>query len=141
MPSQHLTFPSRIRVIRTFVQGLNAGAKRARMFDDETRYRLLKRLEADPDVSQRELARELGISLGKLNYCLRAVIEKGWVKASNFKNSGNKKAYAYYLTPRGMEEKAQVTMRYLKRKLRERDEIREEIERLRREVKAVEDTA
>lgn len=109
------------------------------MFDDETRYHLLKRLEANPDVSQRDLARELGISLGKVNYCLRAIIDKGWVKAVNFKNSGNKKAYAYYLTPRGMEEKAQVTMRYLKRKLQEHDDIREEIERLRREVKAIED--
>lgn len=110
------------------------------MLDDEMRYRLLKRLQADSDVSQRALARELGISLGKLNYCLRAVIEKGWVKAANFKNSSNKKAYAYYLTPQGIEEKARVTGRFLKRKLQEYEAIECEIEQLRREVKEASQT-
>lgn len=104
------------------------------MLDDATRYRLLKRLHADPDVSQRALAKELGISLGKLNYCLRAVIAKGWVKAVNFKNSSNKKAYAYYLTPQGIDEKARVTGRFLKRKLQEYEAIEREIEELRLEA-------
>jgi EPS-associated MarR family transcriptional regulator len=104
------------------------------MLDDETRYRLLKRLQADPDVSQRALAQELGISLGKLNYCLRAVIDKGWVKAANFRNSRNKKAYAYYLTPQGIDEKARVTGRFLKRKIAEYEAVQREIEELRREV-------
>jgi EPS-associated MarR family transcriptional regulator len=104
------------------------------MLDDETRYRLLKRLQADPDVSQRALAQELGISLGKLNYCLRAVIAKGWVKAANFRNSRNKKAYAYYLTPQGIEEKARVTGRFLRRKIAEYEAVQREIEELRREV-------
>lgn len=104
------------------------------MLDDETRYRLLKRLQADPSVSQRALAQELGISLGKLNYCLRAVIAKGWVKAANFRNSRNKKAYAYYLTPQGIEEKARVTGRFLKCKIAEYEAVQREIEELRREV-------
>lgn len=106
------------------------------MLDDATRYRLLKRLHADPDVSQRALAKELGISLGKLNYCLRAVIDKGWVKAANFKNSRNKKAYAYYLTPQGIEEKARITGHFLKRKLAEYEAVQREIAELRREVQA-----
>ncbi len=110
------------------------------MLDDETRYRLLKILEIDPDVSQRVLARELGISLGKVNYCLRAVIEKGWVKAGNFRNSKNKKAYAYFLTPHGLEEKARTTMRFLNRKLYEQEEIKRQIEELRREVHALGET-
>lgn len=104
------------------------------MLDDATRYRLLKRLHADPDVSQRALAKELGISLGKLNYCLQAVIAKGWVKAGNFTRSGNKQAYVYYLTPQGLEEKARVTVRFLKRKLQEYEALEREIEELRREV-------
>lgn len=106
------------------------------MADEETNYRLLKHLEAHPDVSQRALAAELGMSLGKLNYCLRAVIEKGWVKAGNFKNSKNKRAYAYYLTPQGIEEKARVTARFLRRKLREYEDMEREIEELRRELAA-----
>src|SRR5690606_3610546 len=104
------------------------------MLDDATRYRLLKRLHADPDVSQRALAKELGISLGKLNYCLRAVIAKGWVKASNFTHSRNKQAYVYYLTPQGLEEKARVTVHFLKRKLQEYEALEREIEELRKEV-------
>lgn len=106
------------------------------MLDDATRYRLLKRLHADPDVSQRALAKELGISLGKLNYCLRAVIAKGWVKASNFTHSRNKQAYVYYLTPQGLEEKARVTVHFLKRKLAEYEAVQREIAELRREVQA-----
>jgi EPS-associated MarR family transcriptional regulator len=112
-------------------------ATECRMLDDQTRYRLLKCLQANPDVSQRALAQELGVSLGKLNYCLRAIIDKGWVKAVNFKNSSNKKTYAYYLTPQGIEEKARVTGRFLKRKMQEYESIEREIEQLRREVKAI----
>ena len=108
------------------------------MIDDETRYRLLKRLESNPDVSQRALAQELGVSLGKLNYCLRAVIDKGWVKAANFKNSTNKRAYAYYLTPKGIEEKARVTARFLRRKLQEYEAMQQQIEELRRELRDLE---
>ena len=104
------------------------------MLSDEYRYRILKHLEADPEISQRELAKALGISLGRANYCIRALIEKGFVKANNFRNSGNKSAYAYYLTPRGFEEKARVTVQFLKRKVAEYEALKGEIESLRREA-------
>ncbi|GGX60261.1 MarR family EPS-associated transcriptional regulator [Saccharospirillum salsuginis] len=104
------------------------------MLNDEIRYKLLKLLESNPNLSQRELAKELGISLGKVNYCLKAVLERGWIKAENFKSSTNKLAYAYVLTPRGLEEKAAVTVRFLKRKLDEHQMIEDEIKRLRSEV-------
>ena len=102
--------------------------------DDSTNYHLLKTLESNPELTQRELAREMGISLGKANYCLRALTDKGLVKARNFRNSRNRSAYAYFLTPKGMEEKARVTCRFLKRKLREYEELKQEIEELRREA-------
>ena len=81
--------------------------------DDELRYRLLKRLEANPQASQRELARELGISLGKTHYALRALIERGWVKVGNFQRSTNKTSYLYKLTPTGIAEKAGAARRFL----------------------------
>ena len=104
------------------------------MLSDELRYRLLKRLEADPHLSQRELARELGISLGKANYCLKALIEKGWIKADNFKNSRHKMAYRYLLTPAGIREKAQVTVRFLQKKQAEYATLEREIAELRCEI-------
>ena len=102
---------------------------------DEVRYRLLTHLARHPDASQRELASELGISLGKVNYCLHALMEKGLVKARNFKNSRNKSAYAYILTRKGLEEKIDVTSSFLRRKLAEYDDIAAEIERLTAEVR------
>lgn len=105
-----------------------------KILDDNARYKLLKLLEKDPNLSQRELAKELGISLGKVNYCLKALIEKGWVKAGNFQKNENKKAYAYMLTPKGLREKAQVTLRFLKRKQQDYDELLDEISRLKQEV-------
>jgi MarR family transcriptional regulator, temperature-dependent positive regulator of motility len=101
----------------------------------EVHYRLLKLLEAKPHLSQRALARELGISLGKINYCIAAVIEKGWVKAQNFRDSQNKLAYAYLLTPRGIEQKAALTTNFLRRKIAEYDSLKEEIAQLQREVR------
>ena len=101
----------------------------------DTHYKILKALEANPEISQRELADELGISLGKANYCLKALIEKGWVKANNFKNSNNKLAYIYLLTPKGMERKTHLTMQFLKRKVSEYEALKEEIEQLENEVK------
>jgi EPS-associated MarR family transcriptional regulator len=94
----------------------------------------MRALEERPEVSQRELARELGLSLGKTNYCLRALIEKGWVKARNFRDSGNKLAYAYVLTPSGLRAKASATLEFLVRKQREFAALEAEIERLRLEV-------
>lgn len=104
------------------------------MLDDETHYKILKLLQEDPHISQRALAEVLGVSLGKTNYCLKALIGRGLVKARNFRNSSNKAAYAYFLTPMGMEEKAKVTARFLKRKMAEYETLREEIKSLRREV-------
>lgn len=101
----------------------------------ETRYRLLKHLAEHPDASQRDLATSLGISLGKANYCLRALVEKGLVKARNFRSSHRKSAYAYILTPPGIEEKAQVTYDFLRRKLAEYDVLVDEIQRLSAEVR------
>lgn len=104
------------------------------MLSDEVRYNLLKLLEESPTMSQRDVARHLGISLGKVNYCLKSLVGKGWIKATNFKNSRNKAAYAYYLTPRGIEEKTRVTTRFLQLKMREYEELRADIERIRAEV-------
>jgi EPS-associated MarR family transcriptional regulator len=101
------------------------------LLSDEVRYRILKLLEENPRLSQRELARELGMSLGRANYCLRSLIGKGWIKVANFKNSRNKAAYMYLLTPRGIQHKAEVTLRFLQRKTREYEELRAEIERVR----------
>ena len=107
------------------------------MLTDEYRYRILKLLEADPQASQRRIADELGISLGRVNYCLQALIEKGLIKVNNFRNSANKRAYLYLLTPRGIEEKATVTARFLRRKLDEYETLKRELEELQREASAV----
>ena len=104
------------------------------MLTDEYRYRILKLLEADPHASQRRIADELGISLGRVNYCLKALIEKGLVKVNNFRNSANKRAYLYLLTPRGIEERAVVTARFLSRKLSEYETLKRELEELQREA-------
>lgn len=106
------------------------------MLTDEYRYKILKRLEVEPEVSQRELARELGISLGKVNYCLNALIEIGLVKANNFRQSQNKKGYIYLLTPSGVEEKAKITMRFLKFKLAEFEAIKAEIQQLQNDIES-----
>jgi EPS-associated MarR family transcriptional regulator len=104
------------------------------LLTDETRYRILKLLEADPRASQRRIATELGISLGRVNYCIQALVDKGLVKVNNFRQSTNKRAYLYLLTPRGIEEKTRVTLRFLDRKLREYDTLKRELEELRREA-------
>jgi len=106
----------------------------AGMVTDEVHYKILKILETAPDISQRDLARELGVSVGKANYCLRALMTKGLIKANNFKNSRNKKAYMYLLTPRGIVEKTHVTSRFLQRKMAEYEALRQEIETLKQEV-------
>ena len=106
------------------------------MLTDEYRYKILKELQQDPDISQRELAKRLDISLGKANFCLKALIEKGLIKAENFKNSTNKVGYLYLLTPKGIEEKVSLTQRFLQRKLKEYEALEKEIEQLRKEVKS-----
>jgi EPS-associated MarR family transcriptional regulator len=109
-------------------------AAQNRLMTDEIQHRLFKILAENPHINQRELSRSLGISLGKANYCLKALIEKGWVKAQNFKNNKNKLSYAYLLTPSGLKEKARVTLRYLERKMAEYDELKAAVEELKREV-------
>jgi len=104
------------------------------MIDDETHYKILKLLQEDPHISQRALAEVLGVSLGKTNYCLKALIGRGLVKAKNFRNSNNKAAYAYFLTPGGIEEKARITIRFLKRKMAEHETLEREIIALRHEL-------
>ena len=107
------------------------------MLTEELRFRIIRHLEADPHLSQRALAKELGISLGKVNYCLQALMQKGWIKAGNFHHSKNKRLYVYVLTPRGIEEKAKATVRFLQRKLQENEAIVAEIEQLREEIAAM----
>jgi EPS-associated MarR family transcriptional regulator len=104
------------------------------MLTDEYRYKILKLVSDQPDISQRELAQHLGISLGKVNYCIKALIEKGLLKANNFRNSKNKLAYMYLLTPNGVEEKTNITMRFLQYKINEYETLRAEIESLRQEA-------
>ena len=104
------------------------------MLTDEYRYKILKILETNPEISQRDLAHELGISLGRVNFCLKALIEKGLLKATNFRNSRNKLAYMYLLTPSGIEEKSVITARFLKLKMQEYVNLQAEIEELRKDV-------
>lgn len=105
------------------------------MLDENTHYSLLKTLEENPGLSQRDLAKRLGVSLGKINYCLNALIEKGSLKINNFRNNENKMAYAYLLTQRGVEEKARITVHFLQYKMQEFERLRGEIEELKREAK------
>lgn len=97
-------------------------------------YYLLCQLTQEPAASQRGLAERFGVSLGKVNYCLRAMVDKGLVKANNFRRSDNKMAYSYVLTPSGIEEKSALTKAFLQRKLAEFELLQQEIEALRREV-------
>ena len=101
---------------------------------DELRLRVLRALEANPELSQRQLAEELGVSLGGVNYALRALIDRGFVKADNFKKSGAKVAYLYVLTPKGIAERTSLATAFLGRKLKEYEVLRQEIEALRGEV-------
>jgi EPS-associated MarR family transcriptional regulator len=106
------------------------------MLTDEMRYKLMRLLEAKPGLSQRDVARHLGVSLGKVNFCIQALIAKGLVKATNFKNSQNKAAYLYLLTPRGIEVKGKLTVRFLQAKIHEYEALKLEIEQIRKEAKA-----
>jgi len=104
------------------------------VLSEDLRYKLLKLLAEEPQISQRDLASRLGISVGKANYCMSALVEKGLVKINNFRRANNKLAYAYLLTPRGIEEKASVAVSFLQRKMREYGELQQEIESLRLDV-------
>ena len=101
---------------------------------DEIAYKLLKLIEVEPHLSQREIAQKMGVSLGKTNYCLKALVDKGFIKLQNFYNNKTKSSYIYLLTPQGIEEKAAVTYRFLQRKINEYENIKQEIESLKVEA-------
>lgn len=104
------------------------------MSDQEIQFKALKLLDKNPNFSQRELSAELGVSLGKTHYVVKALINMGWVKLDNFRRSDNKLGYAYLLTAKGIAEKAKITVRFLARKQLEYDALRDEIEQLKAEV-------
>lgn len=97
---------------------------------EDTHFWVLKHLQENPQITQRELAKALGISLGGINYCLKGLMERGWIKLHNFSANPNKLQYAYLLTPHGVTEKAALTARYLKRKMAEYEALKAEIEAL-----------
>jgi EPS-associated MarR family transcriptional regulator len=101
---------------------------------DELKLRVMRVLEDNPEASQRQIASELGVSLGGVNFCLKALAEKGLIKMGNFARAEKKLGYAYILTPAGVTEKAKLTTRFLKRKLNEYEALKAEIDQLQREV-------
>ena len=106
-------------------------------FQEDTNFRVMRLIQDNPNLTQRELAQELGVSLGGLNYCLRALMDKGLIKMQNFNNSSNKLKYAYILTPKGIKEKSSLTYHFLERKMREYSELKAEIDALKSEVERV----
>ena len=100
----------------------------------EAHFRVLRLLELNPQMKQREIASAAGVSLGKTNYCINALLQKGLIKVQNFKSNKRKMAYAYLLTPAGITEKSVLTQRFLKRKMEEYEALKAEIELLRLEV-------
>jgi EPS-associated MarR family transcriptional regulator len=110
-------------------------AKALRSIDPDVHFRVLHLLEEEPNLTQRELAKKLGISLGGVNYCLRSLIDIGHIKAGNFKKNPDKSVYLYLLTPKGMTEKAQLTAGFLKRKMVEYHALKKEIDSLKSRLK------
>jgi EPS-associated MarR family transcriptional regulator len=104
-------------------------SKRAKL-QEETHFRVLRLLQENPEMSQRELAAAVGVSVGGMHYVLNALIEKGLVKLGNFTAAKDKRRYAYVLTPKGISEKAAITRRFLARKIEEYEELKAEIEEL-----------
>jgi len=100
----------------------------------DTHYKVMQLIHKQPDISQRELAKQAGISLGSMHYCLKALAEKGWVKAGNFKNNPDKSVYLYLLTPEGITQKSKLAIDFLRRKKQEYDELKREIEQLTEEL-------
>ena len=100
------------------------------MNKDQVHFDLLRKFEANPEYTQRELSKEMGVSLGKVNYCVNKLVEKGWVKLTNFSRNPNKVGYIYLLTPKGIEEKTRLTFAFLKIKLTEYEMLKEEINSL-----------
>jgi EPS-associated MarR family transcriptional regulator len=99
------------------------------MKDNPDHFNVLRKIQRNPESSQRELAEELGFSLGKLNYCIKALQSKGLLKIENFKKNPNKLNYFYVLTPKGITEKTKLTVNFMKRKMKEYDELKKELEK------------
>ncbi len=106
---------------------------------EETYLKVMRLLQENPDLTQRELAEQLGVSVGSVNYCLKALMEKGWVKMKNFIHSKNKFGYVYVLTPTGIAERAELTSKFLARKVAEYETLKHEIEVLKAEVDSKKD--
>jgi len=104
------------------------------MNQKDIRLDLLRKIELNPEYTQRELSKEMGVSLGKVNYCIKKLTEKGWIKLTNFKQNPNKVGYAYLLTPRGIEEKTKLTFSFLKRKIKEYEILKDEINKLKEDI-------
>ncbi|MFA6051879.1 MAG: MarR family EPS-associated transcriptional regulator [Methylobacter sp.] len=102
--------------------------------NEESHLKVLRLIESNPRMSQRDLAVAMGVSLGKTNYCIKALLDKGFIKMQNFRNSQNKLAYAYLLTPAGVEKKASMAVRFLKYKVQEYERLHAEIIELQRET-------
>ena len=103
-------------------------------FQEDIQFRVLRRLHESPDLSQRTLAKELGISLGSVNYCFQALVGKGWIKVQNFSQSQHKLGYVYLLTPSGISQRSKLTAAFLKRKVAEYETLRREITQLQAEL-------
>ena len=101
---------------------------------EDNYFRVMRILHDSPDITQRELAEKLGVSVSGLNYCLKALIDKGWVKIQNFSNNKNKLGYAYLLTPTGIVQKASLTSSFLQRKMQEYEALKQEIKQMKQEV-------
>jgi len=112
----------------------NATEKLAKQRQRDAQYQVMHILQKNPQLTQRELSRKLGLSLGKLNYCLRALADKGWIKIGNFAQSNTKHRYLYLVTPQGIYEKTQMTKEFLNRKIKEYEALRVEINLLKNEI-------
>ncbi len=95
---------------------------------DKDHFEILRKINKKPNSTQRSLSKDLGLSLGKINYCIKSLIDKGFVKINNFSKNKNKIGYVYILTPRGIQTKTQLTLSFMKRKMKEYDELKKEIE-------------
>ncbi len=109
------------------------------MSKKQNQYQILKSLEQDSLSTQRQLSNNLGVSLGKVNYCIKSLIEKGFIKVNNFRNNKNKIQYSYLLTPKGIEEKSKLTLDFIRIKTQEYDALRQEIESLKQEAKDIDE--
>ena len=96
--------------------------------DNSDKFEILRQIVKKPDTTQRDIARDLNLSLGKVNYCVKALKEKGFIKINNFKKNPNKINYIYILTPKGIKEKTKLTVNFMKRKIKEYDELKKELE-------------